>query len=755
MSGIKPSRKIMKSWQMSFLSILILPILISSIAYFFLNQNNQEQANAYYGKIIEKVQVDLDNDFNSLDRFSSYCSLDEYVRAFSRATTIDDIYESKNRLVRIRSINSVLPYYTLDIDFTSSYCIYFTKSDLVYIQGSFLESETFFGTAKGSIYEGAFQNSTTSKIIALYDETSAIAQHVFKYDPDVGPNLNIRYQIYTLIDSDKIESKLSQFANLSGGWIFILNEENDVLFASGDENDYTEFDMKSSFFTSGKHKLSSGKTVNVYIKESSTQRFRYAYIVPQTIISQQLIESYRITILSLSISLILGFILIFYFSKRNYKPIHEIVNTVLQYSDLLVEEDSLDYPLLLSSITSTYDERQKMKISLCRNALRRMMSQDVEYWNISESIIDEVEKIVSGNFVICLCHQRTKLEWYSNINKEEALNYQEYLFKKIGQPLQEALGKDYHVFGTDVNEFFACVIALNNPLEDWQTNIKEAIYVLNSKFDAIKSSMAFSVSKAHSNVLDLSAGYSEALSAVEWGIYMNKQITLYSEIDTRDFNDYVYSQEIEEKLLNSIRIGNSKEVINIIEKVLGTQDNIIKPTKLERILLNDIVGTIAKVVLQLSKDVGSKQQDYLIELDEILRQQNDISKQYFNLKNITINLCDDFSESTNEKRRRHLVEQLNNLIEKHLTDENLSVTFLSDLVGLNPKYLSTLYKDITGDSLLGQIHIMRINLFKRILSDENLSINKAAARVGYSSINTLIRWFKKCEGITPGQFKAL
>ena len=90
----------------------------------------------------------------------------------------------------------------------------------------------------------------------------------------------------------------------------------------------------------------------------------------------------------------------------------------------------------------------------------------------------------------------------------------------------------------------------------------------------------------------------------------------------------------------------------------------------------------------------------------------------------------------------------------HAFDENLSISMLAEEIGLNPKYMAMQYKEIKGVGLLYSIHQQRIDAFKQILAQQpNISIAQASAAVGYSSQNTLIRWFRKIEGITPGEYR--
>ena len=86
---------------------------------------------------------------------------------------------------------------------------------------------------------------------------------------------------------------------------------------------------------------------------------------------------------------------------------------------------------------------------------------------------------------------------------------------------------------------------------------------------------------------------------------------------------------------------------------------------------------------------------------------------------------------------------------------NLSVASIAEHFGVHPVYLSRLFKAQIGEGLLDYITAFRIERAKEILRDSRLTIEEAAARVGYTNARTFSRAFKKVTGMTPGKFRSL
>jgi Response regulator containing CheY-like receiver domain and AraC-type DNA-binding domain len=108
-----------------------------------------------------------------------------------------------------------------------------------------------------------------------------------------------------------------------------------------------------------------------------------------------------------------------------------------------------------------------------------------------------------------------------------------------------------------------------------------------------------------------------------------------------------------------------------------------------------------------------------------------------------------------DRQLSSFAESIQGYIEEHYEDPNLNITMIGDTFGMKATYLSKLYKDQTGEGLLDAINRTRINRAKELLRTERTSLEEAAGRSGFSSVNTFIRAFKKVEGVTPGQYKWL
>jgi transcriptional regulator GlxA family with amidase domain len=75
--------------------------------------------------------------------------------------------------------------------------------------------------------------------------------------------------------------------------------------------------------------------------------------------------------------------------------------------------------------------------------------------------------------------------------------------------------------------------------------------------------------------------------------------------------------------------------------------------------------------------------------------------------------------------------------------------------GIPERSLKRRFKIATGSTLIGQVQNLRIEEAKRILETGNSSFEDIAAEVGYENPAFFRRLFKRCTGLTPGQYRRM
>lgn len=93
-------------------------------------------------------------------------------------------------------------------------------------------------------------------------------------------------------------------------------------------------------------------------------------------------------------------------------------------------------------------------------------------------------------------------------------------------------------------------------------------------------------------------------------------------------------------------------------------------------------------------------------------------------------------------------------VEKHYSSD-LYLERIAQELGLSVKYISKVFKEKTGRNLSDYINEVRIQHVKEMLMQTDMSIASISEAAGIYSRSTLIRLFRKYEGVTPSEYREL
>ena len=86
-------------------------------------------------------------------------------------------------------------------------------------------------------------------------------------------------------------------------------------------------------------------------------------------------------------------------------------------------------------------------------------------------------------------------------------------------------------------------------------------------------------------------------------------------------------------------------------------------------------------------------------------------------------------------------------------DRNIAMSDVAEAVGISSGHLGRLFKAETGKPPLEYLTQYRLQEGKKLLLDTSKSLQTISEAIGYNDVHTFIRFFKKYEGITPGEYR--
>lgn len=110
----------------------------------------------------------------------------------------------------------------------------------------------------------------------------------------------------------------------------------------------------------------------------------------------------------------------------------------------------------------------------------------------------------------------------------------------------------------------------------------------------------------------------------------------------------------------------------------------------------------------------------------------------------------DYLQGKNTRKIEMMIEFMKN----HL-DKDFSLQDVTDAAEISVSYGGKIFKDAMGCNVMEYCNRLRVEKAKRLLRDNEKGLAEIAGLVGFNSVQTFSRAFKKMEGITPGQYREL
>jgi two-component system, response regulator YesN len=207
----------------------------------------------------------------------------------------------------------------------------------------------------------------------------------------------------------------------------------------------------------------------------------------------------------------------------------------------------------------------------------------------------------------------------------------------------------------------------------------------------------------------------------------------------------------EKELIDLIKIGNRKRAKALLDEILGPalfrsheHLGILKARALE------IVFAIARAAVEaganLEEILGFKYQC----VQNLSKDDSQETLYYFLMK-----AFDQLFECIYQNRNiRHtaVFTKAKEFIWKNYNQE-ISLKRLAEAVGINPCYLSHLFRKEMGTSFLQYLTSVRISIAKTLLKQTTMSIMEICLEVGYQDPSHFARIFGKKEGVHPTEYR--
>jgi len=160
-----------------------------------------------------------------------------------------------------------------------------------------------------------------------------------------------------------------------------------------------------------------------------------------------------------------------------------------------------------------------------------------------------------------------------------------------------------------------------------------------------------------------------------------------------------------------------------------------------------------RFILQKNHLIGESNQNDLDCFESSVEHCNTLDAVFCFLRQTIVGMLREFLQQKCTEDNRP-IREAKKYIREHLT-EPLSLQSVSDRVGFNSAYFSTLFKKETGINFSDYLTQARMEMAKQLLREADDTVALICEKVGYSDLKTFTKNFKRYTGLRPNEYRKI
>ncbi|ATW27880.1 PocR ligand-binding domain-containing protein [Candidatus Formimonas warabiya] len=215
-------------------------------------------------------------------------------------------------------------------------------------------------------------------------------------------------------------------------------------------------------------------------------------------------------------------------------------------------------------------------------------------------------------------------------------------------------------------------------------------------------------------------------------------------------NDVSSYLKKEKEFLSLIKQGKREDVLENLKGILAEMQNYChQDLGLLKVCVSELLAVISRKLIE--KGAAAEQ---ILALNhhyagEILKLS--APNQILSCFHVIVEQYLDFADSPMRKNSQVIQQSLAYIQNNYHLD--LRLEKVAQAVYLSPYYLSHIFKEETGCTILEYLTKIRIERAKKLLSDQKNSVKEVAQKVGYNNPSYFSKIFRSLEGLTPSEFR--
>lgn len=766
---VSKSKSVKRAFVFSFLITFIIPVFCNIFVLFNNKNVMKESIYDYNAAAMQQLSYILDGYLKTIDIISYQIANDEKLQEL-----ITESMESKrNDSSKHIELSEYLKNYKHMSSVIQDVCIYINSADKVVTSSLCTDSKSFF--YNNYLFESyeysawydtfldtySYQRYFGNIRCTLVNKTENLI--VYKQSMPVVPNGKIQAQLIIMVNADEIMNIMSKGDNLKGTKSYIIDNIGNVIISTANESEISKNVLRNiQNDKEGIFEIKIDKKPYVVLYSNSSQlKWSYVTYIPVNIFLQNLSRINIIALISYSICFSLGICIIWFFGKKSYKPIKNIL-TNMRVNGSGKFDSGNEYDYINQNIIESSKRADDLKsiIENKNDALKNeylvgLLKGNIDGKQLNSEKFREIDFPVNNDEYALIYIYIENSEDIFSIEVTKEYEMIKFIIRNV---LTELLAENSEVHSVELEyRRLAFIINSDNGYCKRADKLNEIAEVLtNLMKNEFEIGIFVAISKAHKGAENLKSCYIEVKELSNYrSVFDNNPIMNYYEFENNGFKNryfnYCYSSEMENKVINICSSGKRNELENIIDEIYSANSELIaRNPRLMRCLYFDIYGTYMKIVnnfYDTNKDFEN------LDFEEKYNDTASPEVLFEYLKSAFGELCDLIDKSL--KTSKSMLDEIKDYIAANYMNYDMGLDSISEKFDITPKYLSNYFKKYERVKLIDFITDLRMEKAKEFLVSTDLSMGEIAEMVGYSSDIVFSRSFKKKEGVPPGMYRSI
>lgn len=764
------------SWLTSYALILLVPIIVSSIAYFTSIKVINEEVNKAENASLKQLKTVVDGKIDEINKLGSIIVFNQKV---TKLAYLDRPMDAGD-LITINEIQSDFSKFKMTNEYIEDIYIYFSGNKFFLSDKNKYEQWGFDSLSRDSL------GINTDELMKLVSEKHLKNYKIITNDNGSEKKVNkiiFLQSVYsndlsasrgTLIVSLNVDKFLQLLQNLqwnSQGKAMIIDSSNNLII-NGKMDSIPEF---LNYTSLGKEENTAyknwmGNNIAISNIKSAFLDWKYVYLIPSEVYLQKAQYVKNTVYIYIGLCLLLGCILSYVFAKKNYNPVQKMTQLFVSRLGNSNGEENNEFSFLEKSLKNLLEENDNNieRLNLQNEAMRnnlfvRMLKGRVRNLESIRQSLDaygiKFQKDSFGVILFTIEKSGSSVFGEKALEDEESINLMAFIIRNV---VEELAGEKHCGYMAEVDGMMACLVNFNEQEgetinhksfeADMLEIAQKAIEFIQNRFGI---ELIAAISEENTGFFGIGKAYSQALEVIEYKYLVEdkERITQFSAINTLKKGGIGegYNLERERQFINCIKTEDYEGAKNILDLIITSSlSSNFKSLQIMKCRMFGLINSMLNTIWELQTEVDVNFFEALNPVNRLLN-----TKSIMELKGQVHYILEEIGQYFSSKNKEQVpswITEIENFIEQHYSHQDLSIGSLSEKLDMNVSYISRAYKKFRGMGLLDYIHKVRLEKAKKLMNT-GLNNKEIAQKVGYIDSSAMIRAFKRYEGVTPGKFR--